>query len=257
MGYNKFISYGSNLEVYEYEKNIYVLRGAVKRFEKRTDNKDLGAGGENPVPQREMGKWQDSARRASMAFRRLVSSNLSRTLFPLLVTITYADNQTDIKQGYKDFTSFIQALRYKFGKDFKYISVPEFQKRGAVHFHALFWGLPFELFLSERRTRTLATIWGKGYVYLKETDGNEKLSFYLSKYMSKAFMDIRLKNQKAYVASRNCLRPYVVGGIENVSWLIDDYVGTDIAEIKEKKFSTAWLGECRFRHFHLEAKNEK
>ena len=253
MGYNKFISYGNNLEVYEYEKNIYVLRGAVKRPEKPVYNPDMGADGANPLPERKLGKRQDNARRASMVFRRLVSSNLSRVEFPLLITITYADNQTDIRQGYKDFTSFIQALRYKFGKNFRYISVPEFQKRGAVHFHALFWGLPFELFLSERKTRFLASLWGKGFVYMKETDGNEKLSFYLAKYMAKAFMDDRLKNQKAYVASRNCLRPYIVGGIENISWLIDDYIGTDIvAEIKEKRFMTEWLGECRFRHFRLE-----
>lgn len=127
MGYNKFISYGSNLEVYEYEKDIYIFRGAVKRSEKPVCSPDLGADGANPLPERQLGKRQDNARRASMAFRRLVSSNLSRVELPLLLTITYADNQTDIRQGYKDFTSFVQALRYKFGKNFRYISVQNFK----------------------------------------------------------------------------------------------------------------------------------
>ena len=251
MGYKKLIVFGNNAELYEYEKNLGIHRSNRGKRKSNDDLPDMVVGGETALQERRLGKRKDNSQRASMAFRRLVLSNLDGVERPLLITLTHAENLTDLRQGYKNYTSFIQALRYKYGKLFRYISVPEFQKRGAVHFHALFWGLPFELFLSERKTRTLATIWGKGFVYLKETDGNEKLSFYLSKYMAKAFMDIRLKNQKAYVASRNCLRPYVVGGIENVSWLIDDYLGTDIPEINEKRFSTAWLGECRFRHFHL------
>ena len=173
MGYTKFIRYGNNFELYEYEREpVYIKRRRGLRGHAH-GREGLGADGENRLSEQEqLGKRQSNAKRAAVAFRRLVASNLSGSVFPVLVTITYAENVTDIKIGYQDYRAFIQALRYKYGKTFKYICVPEFQKRGAVHFHALFWGLPTEVVLQERSTRTLARIWGKGYVFLKPTDGH-------------------------------------------------------------------------------------
>src|SRR5690606_27837965 len=112
------------------------------------------------------------------------------------------------------------ALRNKFGKAFSYIAVSEFQKRGAIHFHALFWGLPAEVFSQERQTRTIALIWKQGFVYMKETDGNDKLSSYLAKYMVKTFTDPRLKNKKAYLASRNIKRPKIIAGVDYSFWAV-------------------------------------
>ena len=253
MGYSKIISYGNSLEVYEYEKDIIRLLGRSKGSRKRGPNsKDSGVNGEDLLPrQKELGKRQDNARRASMAFRRVIASNLGGSTRPLLVTITYRDNFTDLKGSYKHFSSFIQSLRYKYGKAFKYACVPEFQKRGAVHFHALIWGLPEEVFLQERKTRTLAGLWARGFIYLKETDGNEKLSFYLSKYMAKAFMDPRLKNQKCYVASRNIERPKVMVGASPVWPILDDYGVGDIVPIVDREYDTKWLGKGRYRLFEI------
>jgi len=253
MGYNKMLVYGSKVELYEYEKNINTIRGIrnKREFKSEISNGELALSGVDDVQQIQVGKRQDSARHASMVFRRLVSSNLVGTDLPLLVTITYSINQTDLRQGYRDFKSFNQALRYKFGKDFKYICVPEFQKRGAVHFHALYWGLPERIFLEERKTRFLARLWGQGFIYLKQTDGNIKISSYLAKYMSKAFCDMNLKNQKAFVCSRNVLRPVVYSGIDSIFYLLDDYVGMDIVPCKEKRFMSKWLGEVRYREYDI------
>ncbi|HEV7423767.1 MAG TPA: hypothetical protein VGO21_01100, partial [Candidatus Paceibacterota bacterium] len=130
------------------------------------------------------------------------------------------------------------------------ICVPEFQKRGAVHFHALFWGLPEEIFLQERKTRMLAGFWAKGFVYLKETDGNEKLSFYLSKYMAKAFIDPRLKNQKCYVASRNIQRPKVIVGASPLWPILEDY-GITGEPLVDREYDTKYLGKGRYRLFKI------
>ena len=162
MGYTKIISYSNTLEVYEYENSIISLMGRSRRLRKTpSGNKDVGAGREDPLQERDdtstTGKRSDNARRASMAFRRIVASNLDGSSRPLLVTLTYRDNFTDLSGAYRHYSSFIQSLRSKYGKAFKYICVPEFQKRGAVHFHALFWGLPEELLSLERESRTLAT----------------------------------------------------------------------------------------------------
>ena len=251
MGYNKIIIYGNNIETYEYEKDIIVLGGRRKhKLPVDAGDESLGADGKDTLSTGQLGKRPDNARRASLAFRRLVGANLGKPPSPLLATLTYGKNFTELARAYRHYSSFVQALRHKFGKDFRYICVPEFQKRGAVHFHALVWGLPAEVFLLERKTRTLAGLWKQGFVYLKETDGNDKLSFYLSKYMAKAFIDARLKNQKCYVASRNVLRPVIFGGSFSLWAILDDY-GADKTPVVEKTYSTKWLGQGRYKLYKI------
>ncbi len=251
MGYSKIIRYADTLEIYEYERDIVTgTRTSKKRGEVDVYANDLRTDGEDALQERKLGKRQDNARRASMAFRRIVASNLGGHEKPILVTITYRENFTDLKESYRHFSSFIQALRHKYGKAFRYICVPEFQERGAVHYHALIWGLPEEVFLLERKTRTISGLWGRGFVYLKETDGNEKLSFYLSKYMAKAFTDPRLKNQKCYVSSRNIKRPIVERGISPLWPVLDEYIG-DTAPLIDREYNTRFLGKGRYRLFKV------
>ena len=256
MVYTKFIRSGNNFELYEYEREPRYMarRGGRRKHAGSPDGADTSAGGENPDPPLQVpsrGKSEDNARRASLAFRRLVSSNLSRFKPPILITFTYEENITDLSVGYADYRSFVQALRYKYGRAFKYICVPEFQKRGAVHFHALFWGLPEKIFLQERTTREIAGLWGMGFVFMKQTDGDGKLSSYLSKYMAKAFVDPRLRNKKAYVSSRNIKRP-TIGRKFSPTWpVMDDYVGENNPAILDKTYDTPWLGKCRYRLFKI------
>lgn len=256
MGYNKFIKSGNTLEIYSYDRNIQIFEGEKRGHKGRARLSSVAHGGVNPLsPQEFEGKRKDNATRASMAFRRLILSNLRGADVPVLLTCTYKENQADLKQGYKDFTSFIQALRYKFGTQFRYIAVPEFQKRGAVHFHALVWGLPESAIETERHTRLVAGLWGHGFIYLKMTDGNEKLSSYLAKYMAKSFIDYRLKNQKAYVCSRNLLRPQIYGGISSFGTdsLLEEF-GVTTPEI-DKTYDTHWLGKARHRIYKLSTEN--
>ena len=198
-----------------------------------------------------VGKRPDNARRASMAFRRIVSSNLGGgSASPVLVTLTYADNFTDLAGAYKHFSNFINTLRRKFGREFKYISVPEFQKRGAVHFHALFWGIPEEIFLHERENRLLRRIWGHGHVFDKRTDGASALAFYLAKYFTKAYLDPRLKNQKSYTASRNVKRPEVFAGnfnLQNVLFEMGVQREPDVVRVYETKY----FGEGKYQLFTI------
>ena len=253
MGHVKIISYADIVEIYEYERSILVLRGRGKPSKGEDENRDgnscVETGGEDPLQKRKLGKRPDNARRAKVAFRRIVASNLDATATPILVTLTYRDNLTDLSLAYRHFSAFTGALRRTHGKAFKYICVPEFQKRGAVHFHALFWGLPKEVVLSERRTRALAGLWSKGFVFLKETDGSQKLSGYLAKYMTKAFTDPRLKNQKSYVASKNIARPLIQSGSFPIQEVLFQFGVLDIEPVVDKTFTTSWLGNGRYRIF--------
>lgn len=251
MGYTKFINYGDNFEIYNYEKQIDFVRTSriLKRFIKVQNPCD---GGTDALQKRQLGKRQDNAQRIRLVFRRLVICNLSESSRPLLITLTYKENEQDISRGYRDFTSFVQALRYKYGNKFSYICVPEFQRRGAIHFHALFWSLPEKLFVEERSTRTLAKLWGHGFLFLKQTDGNEKIAGYLSKYMAKAFTDPRLKNKKAYVSSRNINRPNFGGSnYHTIQYAIDDFIGVDNFAVQSRVYMTQWLGSCKYQLFKI------
>jgi len=254
------VAYGNILELYEYESNIALGTKRRRKNESGAWRRSMVVDGQNTSTISGVEKYErrkDNAKRVALVFGRLVSANLGGDVNPILITLTYAENITDIKRGYRDFRSFVQALRYKFGNSFKYISVPEFQKRGAVHFHALFWGLSPILFERERDTRFFAKLWGQGFLYWKYTDGNLRLATYLKKYMAKAFLDIRLKNQKAYTASRNVIRPVCQGGFSPVWPVLDEWGVDSNAVVLSSEYDTIWLGRCKKRIYQLSKKQNE
>lgn len=239
------------MEIYEYEKDISLYQRPRRRAKSDVPDPVLAPDGGDPLSERQLGKRRDNARRAQLAFSRFVRSNIDGVVSPILLTLTYAENQENLRIAYGDFRSFSQALRYRFGKGFRYICVPEFQKRGAVHFHALIWGLPESVLLQERNTREIALLWGLGFVYIKPTDGSEKLSTYLAKYMTKAYLDPRLAHCKAYVGSRNCARPKVMSNFSPIWPVLEDYEISTKPCLQEKHYMTQWLGRGKYRRYQL------
>ncbi len=257
MGFTKTISYSNIVELYEYEENVSDIRRGRRGLSAKSKNKSLVKGGNGSVlPRKPNPKREDNARRSAVVFRRLVSANLGEHSKPVLISLTYAKNITEIGQGHKDFNTFARNVRAKFGKEVRYIAVPEFQKRGAIHFHALFWGLPSEeLTRTERHTRLVADYWGQGFIDLVMTDGNHKISGYLSKYMVKAIMDPRMAGRKGYFCSRNIIRPAIeknvlveplfFGGLKDITDLSSAKV------LEDKEYPTRWLGKGRYRKFEI------
>lgn len=215
------------------------------------DMESSGADTLQQITQKRQQKRRDNAQRSGMVFRRIISSNLTADENPLLVTLTHKLNQTDISESNRLFKLFIQRCRVKYGRTFRYIGVPEFQRRGAVHYHALFWGLPAGLYNRERQTRELANIWGNGFTDIILTDGNKKLSSYLAKYMIKNLEDERLWNHKVFFCSRNIKRPVILSGVESVGFLEKDYGLETLTPIVERKYDTKFLGEGRYRLFDI------
>jgi len=250
MGYTSLIKYGEFVEFYEYEKDIeYVHKKRGKRV-----SSDDGKSGllSNMAPtgedlERKQGRREDNAKRAQVAFRRLVISNLTAASRPVLLTLTYRKNERSLSKAYKHFTAFVQSLRYCQKTQFKYIAVPEFQERGAVHFHALVWGLDEKMVLEERETRKIAKLWSHGFIYIKQTDGREGIAFYLAKYMVKAFLDPQLKNQKSYVCSRNLERPVIQKHTGSKSQ-IELFYGA-LVKIKEVVYNNPWLGVTSITYY--------
>ena len=73
----------------------------------------------------------ESIRRARTTVRRK-----ALTLLPdRMLTLTFRENLEDIDKAWSVFKYFCRLMRFRYGDRFCYIAVPEYQERGAVHFH--------------------------------------------------------------------------------------------------------------------------
>jgi len=250
--YAKIISYGGTTEIYRYGSRP---RGG--RYSGKVQSADgmprLSEDGEDAPTQVKSPpvRTEKNARSAVVAFRRLVASNLRRSDAPLLVTLTYAENQQSLAQARADFNAFAKRAANRFGDAFRYIVVCEFQQRGAIHFHALVWGIPPGVVKQERRTRLVAGLWAKGFVDLRKTDGSVRLAGYLAKYMKKMFLDQRLAGKKAYIASRNITRPVIVKDAiigAYFTGLVEPDLSTAVLQ-ESREYDTVWLGRCNYQKY--------
>jgi len=227
--------------------------------------------------------------RARASFFRLVRANVSPDKIPAFLTLTMREITT-IEEGWRAFTLFSQRLRNS-NSSARLIAVPEFQKRGAVHFHALVWGLGEEepclqskqfyydktgkkkrkhvcpaTRACEQHTRRIAELWGNGYVDLFATDGSPKLATYLAKYMHKTMRDERLSGKKSYSASRGIVRSVSLKSSQ-AHYLIEREIAGDritaegelltgvdkpLTPLEEREYNTKWLGRCHYKQYNLE-----
>ena len=249
MGYNKFIKSGNTIELYEYENELPERRNGNRKSKITIDREGLAVSGIDPLQRiQAFEKRRDNAQRASVAFKRIVSSNLAYSERPLLFTLTFNQQRESISECAKFFHIFTIRMRRSFGKEFRYVAVPEFQKSGRVHYHALFWDLPDGIQERERETRKIASLWEQGFVDIKKTDGNVKLAGYLAKYMAKAMSDVRLFGFKVYFGSRNLSRPITRSGFPD-GWIDRQYDFSKFSVEKDDKYYTNWLGMGRYRKF--------
>jgi len=183
----KVVSSGHVLELYEYENPAWCgFQGQGGRRGK----------GEEPSERSEEHRKR-TCRRAREMIRRICLANFTeRSKF---ITLTYAENQTDIKQANVDFKGFIRRLR-KLHKDLKYVAVIEFQERGAIHYHMMS-DIPYI------PNEQLNGLWKMGFVKINDIKHVDNVGAYMVKYMLKDTTDTRLVGNKAYLTSRGLIRP--------------------------------------------------
>lgn len=240
MGYIKWFQSGTLLEKYEYEKNLPIRRKARKIDPRGTRNRRMDK------------RSSDSVRRAQRGFRRLVRANLVGDAPPAFLTLTLFQ-VLPYAASCVLFTAFIARLRREQGQEFRYIAVPEFQKRGALHFHVLIWGLN-EYAAKESETRYFARLWLRGFCDCLVTDGSPRLSGYFAKYMSKSMQDVRLGGKKAYFCGRNTLRPVSISAGTLAQFKLE-VIAQEVIHTGEltfeKTFDSIWLGRCHYSKYHI------
>lgn len=155
--------------------------------------------------------------RAKNAIQCLIKANENE--FKTFVTLTFAENVKNIDLANKRFNSWRTYIK-KLKNDFKYVCVPEFQKRGAVHYHLLtnIDYTDFDLLSKEEITtysiksksydvgRTIVG-WNDGFSKVKSMDDVNVVG-YLTKYLTKD-IDNRLWGKRRYLYSRNLIKPTI------------------------------------------------
>ncbi len=238
----KWVRSGDLLEVYIYKDIHWVNRPRQTKKKKGGIEK----GGKNYDEERSLAV---SINYTKKQLRRKVYANIKRwpepngkVTNPTFLTTTFKENISDLVQANEFFTNFMKRFNYYVTDDkeafIKYIAVPEFQKRGAVHYHCIFFNLPY--IPKEKIEET----WSHGFIkveQIKELAGSVE---YLLKYMKKDLARMIPKGKKRYLASRG-LHNYVEarGGdlfmleLSEMKGLLDE------VQIHNYSYTGEWCGD--------------
>jgi hypothetical protein len=164
-------------------------------------------------------KLVSSVQRSRSAIRKLVHANAGRWKDRLgnpipakFLTLTFQENIQNLKEANRFFSKFVQRINYMFRdilvEPLQYLCVPEFQKRGAIHYHVILFNFPFV----DRVFSKIRTQW-KDRFELKtigQDQGIDRTTAYMSKYISKQQTDGRLYGQKRFFRSRGLHKTIIV-----------------------------------------------
>lgn len=139
----------------------------------------------------------------------------NQTEYNMFVTLTYAENFLDLKESRNHFKLYIKDLNYHLKTKLKYIAIPERQKRGAIHYHCLFFNLPYI------NLDTFKSFWPYGDARLERSKQLRSIASYVSKYITKNTFDFP-KGTRILMRSRNLVVPTVlIEGLQSIPDVID------------------------------------
>lgn len=208
----KLIKCGDYVQLYFYEKSLMKKK---KGFEKVVDieNELIKEENVHRLGEQKFIEYRN-IQRAKLNLQRLVKTN--EKVFKTFITLTFAENLQDIKEANKKLHNWICNIR-KLKKDFKFVCVPEYQKRGAVHYHLMTnIEITDTTLLSPQKKRTKKTkhlkhiydvrYWDKGFARVDDLRNIDNVTAYITKYMTKD-ADNRLFGSRKYHYSRNLEKP--------------------------------------------------
>lgn len=205
----KTVETPTTIEVWEYINEPVIYSSNVDKDNSINKNIDKTENNNNEILSAI--KQYDSIKRKQKHYQemrwiiaRIVDCNFdNKTKF---MTLTFKDNIQDITYTNYEFNKFIKRLNFRLYHDkkqkLKYIAVWEKQKRGAIHYHIIFFDFPYI------KLKELQEIWGHGFVKINkiDVDSKDNRGRYVSKYFSKD-IDERNYKQKAFFKSRNLIMP--------------------------------------------------
>lgn len=191
----KNVYYGTNCDTYDY-RSIKVTHKSK---------------GRTAVKDKEFKKVDFAIIRAREKLYRIVEANKlpvkrstkkNKQVNSIFFTLTTSDQLHSHKESNKKIKSFIKRLNLYCGFKIKYLIVPELHKSNAIHYHGIFFNLPF--IPVEHFSKLL---WKHGSVDLSFPRKIRSISAYISKYLTEDFQRVTPKYTKAYFGSRDLILP--------------------------------------------------
>lgn len=156
-----------------------------------------------------------NAIRSNLNCQRIAKAN--KDYWETFITLTFSENITDIAKANSIFNAWRTNIK-KLKPDFKYIAVPEFQKRGAVHYHVLSnlskedKEIIFKQLIKTGKAVKYDDLydvkyWTKGFARVDFIKNDyKKIYGYICKYMTKD-IDNKLFGKHRYFNSQNLIKP--------------------------------------------------
>ena len=166
-----------------------------------------------------------------------------------LLTLTFRENLEDLDVAWDRFKYFTKLCRAKWGKKFRYVAVPEYQKRGAVHFHIAIAGY-MKANVVRKMWRRAAGRYG-GNIDItnpkKFGKGNwnpKRIANYISKYISKN--DSVEFNKKRYSSGGDIDIPEPRKGYVCYGFDMENLMKTVIQRMSAKEVDVFWESDGFF-----------
>lgn len=212
----KIVSCGNYFQVYQYFAKKLI---SDKNLEKKSSISNMVE-----VVKKESEEFgykeieEKNIKRSKLNLQRLIKSNEEK--FKVFITLTFEENMLDIKQANKLLSKFLNNMKNRYFSDLCYICIPEFQKRGAIHYH-LITNIDYDnLKLLSKEEKKIwdkrkkkwqifktCNYWKNGFSSVIKLE-NINIVGYLSKYMTKD-IDNRLFGFRRYTYSQNLVHPLV------------------------------------------------
>ncbi|HVB20233.1 MAG TPA: hypothetical protein VNF51_03070 [Candidatus Paceibacterota bacterium] len=205
---HRIIISGAHVEEYKYQKpyGYQLLSDQIKPKGRGPERKQ--------TPEQEKENQKRSGQRAKSNLRRLINANVGewsdaseQKFSPKFITFTFAENMQDLKEANHLYSDFIKRFNYALSPEgqhhLKYTVVHEIQKRGAVHYHAVFYNLPFV------ENDRIAELWTHGFTKTKKIKEGTNIGAYIAKYLTKDESTARSPGQKRYFSSKLLKRSLV------------------------------------------------
>lgn len=157
--------------------------------------------------------------RSKLTCQRIAKANATK--WKSFITLTFKENINNIKEANKKFRYYVDKVR-RIKKDFCYIAIPEFQERGAIHYHILtnlecnsdlIPKMPKKRLYNPNTKRYKELeyydlkYWNEGFSSAEFMNEDiKKIVGYISKYMTKD-IDNRLFGYRRFFYSQNLIMP--------------------------------------------------
>ncbi|MEI7615585.1 MAG: hypothetical protein WCJ54_02640 [Actinomycetota bacterium] len=229
-------------ELYEYEKSLKREYTRIERKKpKEYQQLDLLSSYDEKHEGKQLSKRKDSIARTRSQIRRTINANPDLNKF---ITLTFAENLCDVTKANRHFSKFIMRLKYIYD-DFKYISIIEFQHRGAVHYHFL-CNIPY-IDSSE-----LSKLWGQGFIKINRIHHVDNLGAYVCKYLQKDMQEARLFNRKKFFKSQNLQQSIIIYDDKIIEKIIEMQGLSSVQPVYKCEFANEWVGMVKYNQFKLE-----